>query len=391
MRRTLIALLLVCAPAVVAGPHAAAQITSADSAAVLFDAALRLEAEGQRAAADALLRYILRRHSGTPHAAEAERRLAAATRVRDERSGRGELMVWYTIYGAWLGVAVPAALGVDEPEPYGVGLLAGAPLGLLAARAYGRSSALSSGQARVIAFGSQWGTWQGLAWREVLDINQTETICYGPGGSPPCETFESDGDRAPWAAMVVGGLTGAVSAALLARGRDIPSGRATFAIHGAYWGTLYGLAGSILADAQDAEDGTLTWALAGGNIGLLAAALGGPDGISSGRVWLITAGGIGGAAAGFGVDLLAQPESEKSVVGIPMVMSAIGMILAANWTRDYDKQRGEEVESGNALLNVRGGRLSLGIPAPMPAVLERADAPGRPRLGVRVPLFELRH
>jgi hypothetical protein len=389
MRRTLIALFVACVLAMLAGAPAAAQITAADSAAVLYNAALRLEDEGQRAAAEALIRYILRHYATTPQAADAERWLTGVTRDRRERSGRGELMVWYTIYGAWLGVAVPAALGADTPEPYGLGLLVGAPLGFLASRAYARSHALGSGQARIIDFGSQWGTWQGLAWREVLDLGErTETVCFGPGGGPPCETFEIGSDRAPWTAMVVGGLAGAIAAAALARGRDMPSGRATFAIHAAYWGSWYGLAGSILADAQHV-DATLTWMLAGGNIGLVAGALGGPNGISSGRVWLITAGGIAGLAAGFGLDLLVQPESDRAVIAIPMATSALGLILGAHWTRAFDTERRAEDRPGNALLNVRGGRLSLGVPAPVPVMLHRAAE--RPALGVRLPLFEVRH
>jgi hypothetical protein len=74
-----------------------------------------------------------------------------------------------------------------------------------------------------------------------------------------------------------------------------------------------------------------------------------------------------------------------------MATSALGLILAAHWTRDFDKERSQDVGPGNALLNVRDGRLSFGIPAPVPAIVPRAGPGGRPALGVRVPLFELRH
>lgn len=380
------------ASAMAAAPSVGAQITAADSAGVLYQTALRFEAEGQRALAQSLLQHLVRQYPGTPAAADAERWLADLTRRVRERSGRGELMVWYTVYGAWLGVAVPAALGADAPEPYGLGLLVGAPIGFLASRAYGRSAQLSSGRARAIDFGSQWGTWQGVAWREVLDIGErTETVCFpapppSPGGAS-CYTYETSSERAPWTAMVIGGLSGAVGAALLTRGREIPGGAATFAIHSAYWASWYGFAGSEIADAQ-VGDTRLAWTLVGGNLGLVVGALAGPRAICSGRVWLITAGGIGGLAAGFGLDLLLQPDSDQLVIGIPAATSALGLILAANWTRAYDARGGGNDGSGPglALFNVRSGRFSVGIPAIAPA----APA-GRPGLAFRVPVFELRH
>lgn len=393
-RRRLIFFLLALAFAAPGAARLAAQITAADSAGLLYQTAVRLEAQGERAAAHALLRHLVRQYPGTPAAADAEQRLTQLTRHVIERSGRGELMVWYTIYGAWLGIAVPSALGADGPEPYGLGLLLGAPTGFLVSRAYGRSTPLSSGQARIIDFGSQWGTWQGLGWRAALDIGQrTETYCPPPppGGVEQCYFYESRSDRAPWAAMLVGGIGGAVGAALLARGREIPGGAATFAIHSAYWGTWYGLASSVFADVHDSDAG-LAWTLVGGNVGLLAGALAGPRGISSGRVWLITAGGLGGAAAGFGLDLLIQPDSDQLAIGIPTVTSALGLVLAAQWTRAYDAEGGGDGDDppGMALLNVRSGRLSLGLPAIAPAPLELGGG-GQPGYVWRVPVLEFRH
>jgi hypothetical protein len=374
-------------------PRAAAQVAAADSAAVILATALRLDAEGQRDAAQALLRFVMRHYAATPAAADAALRLGEVQRRATVASGRGELMVWSTLYGAWLGVAVPAALGADSPEPYGIGLLVGAPVGFLASRGFARRSAVTAGQARVIAFGSQWGTWQGFGWRAVLDLgNRTETLCFGPNGSPPCDTFESESDRAPWVAAVAGGLGGMAMAALVARGRDIPSGRATFGIHGAYWGTWYGLAGAILTEPHT-DDQTLTWVLLGGNLGLLAAAIGGPDGISSGRTWLVTAGGVAGLAAGFGLDLLLQPANDQAAIAIPMATSALGLIAGMHWTRNFDTGLSNASGSGpgTAVLNVRQGRPSVGLPAVVPTVVRTDPAnPRRRALAWRIPLFDWR-
>jgi len=369
------------------------QATVADSAGAVYEAAQRLEAEGKVELARTLYRYIVRQYPGTPSAEASERRLEDIGHRTTAASGRGELMVWHTIYGAWLGVAIPAALGADQPEPYGLGLLLGAPAGFVAAKLYGQRAEVSSGQARVISFGSQWGTWQGLGWRDMLDIgDRTETFCFGAGGGPPCQTFKSTPDRAPWAAMVVGGLTGLATGAVLARGREIPGGRATFAIHGAYWGSWYGLAGSIMAGVDESDAG-LAWVLVGGNIGLLTGALAAPRDIRSGRVWLITAGGIAGAAAGFGLDLLVQPSDEKTAFAIPAATSALGLILAGHWTRRFDpagrdEGRGE-LDRGTAFVNVRNGRVAVSVPELVPTSVRRSD--GRPVPALRVPLFDLRH
>jgi hypothetical protein len=388
-----LALAVIAAIGASTAPVLEAQATPADSAGVLYEAALRLDAEGERGAAQELLRFVIRNYPGTPAAAAAQQRLDEQVQVERAGSGRSELMVWYTLYGGWLGVAVPAALGADDPEPYGLGLLVGAPVGFLLSREYARSTSLTSGQARVIDFGSQWGTWQGFGLRAALDLGAIrETVCFGPDGSPPCDTFERDSERAPWAAMVLGGLTGTVASALLARGRPIPSGAATYAIHGAYWGTWYGLAGSILADVADGDQ-TLTWVLVGGNLGLLATSLSAPRTIGSGRVWLVTAGGIAGIAAGFGLDLLLQPDDEDLAILVPMIGSALGLFLASRWTRSFDGSGSDDSEvEGNALLNVRSGKVAVRVPALVPMLIPRDDARrGSRRLGVSVPLFQLRH
>jgi hypothetical protein len=84
--------------------------------------------------------------------------------------------VFATLYGLWLGVAVPTALGADDGEAYGAGLLVGGPLGLFSARAVTRSRSLTEGQVRAISWGGIWGTWQGFGVAEVLDIGE-DVIC----------------------------------------------------------------------------------------------------------------------------------------------------------------------------------------------------------------------
>ena len=373
-----------------------ASATPADSAGVIYQTAMRLEAEGQVNVAASLLRHLVRQYPGTPAAAQAERWLARP-RLAVPGSGRGELMVWYTIYGAWLGLAVPAALGAEEPEQVGVGLLLGAPIGFLMSRSYARATKITQGQARLLDFGSQWGTWQGLGWQAALDLgSKTETVCQDPSGTPPCFESTTVSPEAPWTAMVVGGLTGAVGSALITGGRNIHTGGATRAIHMGLWGTWFGFAGAVLANVEDG-DVALAWSLVGGDLGVITGAVWKHPDISSGRVWLITAGGFGGLISGIGVDALIQPEDDQLAILIPAMGSALGLFLASQWTRSYDAERRASARDGasldemasGSLLTIQNGHLAVAIPAVMPTLSRRDNARGRRALGLYVPLLQL--
>ena len=82
-----------------------------------------------------LLQLVRERYPNTPAAAEANRLLALLQQNRVDESGRTELIVFGTTYGAALGIAIPVAFESDDEEVYGLGLIAGAPLGFLASRA----------------------------------------------------------------------------------------------------------------------------------------------------------------------------------------------------------------------------------------------------------------
>ena len=239
--------------AVVMTPRIEAQATRADSAAILLEATRRLELEGEGVAAQELMDLIVRHFPGTPAAAEAELVLTASRSQNLERSGRASLIAFSTLYGGWLGVAVPAAFGANEPEPFGAGLLIGAPLGFFASKAIVDRYPMSSGQATLTGFGARWGTWQGIGWREVLGIGE-------------------DSDEAPFTAGIVGGLAGLVTGGLLAQKLNPSHGAATMVELGSLWGVWYGLAGAVVADVQE-DNAALTWALMGSNVGLVASAL----------------------------------------------------------------------------------------------------------------------
>jgi hypothetical protein len=172
---------------------------------------------------------ILDRFGGTPAADRARGMIGERTGARSTSGGRVELQVFSTLYGLWLGVAVPAAFGAEGSEAYGIGLLIGGPAGFLTGLGLARSRDLTSGQARAITYGGLWGTWQGFGWTEVLDLGEGLTcdldLCVNDGG--PEERF---------AGMVLGGLAG-IGLGVLLSGRPITDGVATSATLGSLWGT----------------------------------------------------------------------------------------------------------------------------------------------------------
>lgn len=349
-----------------------AQVTRADSAAVLLTAGQRFQSDGRWEVAEAIFQYILERYGDTPAAVPARTALEDTPEEGSTLSAQVELMVWATTFGAWVGVAIPATFDSNEAGVYGAGLLVGGPAGFLGARAYSKSRPLSAGQVRAITFGSLWGTWQGYGLMRLLNIGETE-YCDGFGY---CYNDDPD-SQTVFGSMLIGGLAGTLGGALLAR-KPIPSGVATTVNFGALWGTWFGIAGGILADLEG--DNVLASAVLVGDAGLIATALAAPKwDMSRNRARLISIAGVVGGIAGAGLDLIAQPDDEKVAIAIPLVGSIIGLAAGANLTKDMDRPRGlgndslnnfaEALDGGSSLLNFRGKRFSLGIPAPYPTLV----------------------
>lgn len=373
--RTLLVLLTVVA-AILAPSESSAQLTRADSAAVLLEAADAFAQEGRWEIAEAIYERIAERYGGTPAAETARTRLAAPESARPQRPSRVELQVFGTTYGAWLGIAVPLAFGSDAPEAYGAGLLVGGPLGLLASRAYMNANPVSEGQARAISWGGIWGTWQGYGWAEVLDIGEGE-VCSGD----VCYPTDDNGEELV-ASMVVGGVAGIVGGALLAR-NPIRSGVASGAQGGSTWGSVYGAMLAGIVD-DDAGEGVLVTSLLAGNVGLVAGAgLAARYDLTRSDIRMINLGALIGGLGGLGLDLLIQPDDTEVQLGIPLVTSLVGLGIAASRTGgasvggDDGQLDGEVPDLDAAMIDYRDGRLSLGPPLPRPSLL-RLDRPHVP-------------
>jgi hypothetical protein len=374
-----------CAGLLGAGAVGVSGQTRADSAAVLLDAAEQLRLRGETGAARALLDLIARQYAGTPASSEVERLRGLLRRTPDaERSGRTELLVFSTLYGAWLGVALPLAAESDSPEAYGVGLLLGAPAGFFAARQYAKAKMPTYGQTRAITFGGMWGTYQGVALAELLDLgDETEVFCEQPDG--PCFEQTTDGDASTYVtAAVAGGLVGIGTGLLLAR-KPITAGTAATATLGGMWGTWFGFALSYLADQRD--DGLLAGTMIGGNASLIALGLLAPRWqLSESRARLISVGGLIGGLAGGGLLLIAQPDDDNMAIMFPLVGSAAGLALGTYWTRNRDVE--PDADGRGALLNRSQGRWALDMPEASMRLQRAPDGVLRP--AAYVPLLRAR-
>jgi hypothetical protein len=309
-----------------------------DPATELLAAARTLEAEGELQLADDLMDFVLRRYPESA-AARAIRLARSAPGTRQiENGGRTELIVWSTLYGLWLGVAIPAMLSADGSEAYGLGLLVGGPVGFGAGWSATRRTPISDGRAGAITWAGNWGTWQGFGWAQVLEPGAGSCDDFGY-----CEDEPSTESLFGW--MIAGGLAGTAGGILATRSLDISAGDAALLSLGSLWGTWYGVAVGIIGGMHD--DKVMAATLVGGNLGALAgAALARSRPVSRTDARIASIIGVVGGLAGAGVDLIARPEDEKVAMAIPAVTSAIGLALGAG--RVGIGSRGDRNEAGSS-------------------------------------------
>lgn len=369
--------------AALSAPHpASAQITRADSAAVLLAAAEDFANRGADDIANALYRHILERFPGTAAAETARTRLEDATGRQSRAGGEVELKVWSTIYGLYNGGAlIPMALGSTRPETVGAGLLLGGPAGFLIGLKLTQMRPYSAGQARAITWGATWGMFQGLQWADLLNLGE--------------DRYGSLSNEAIATSMIIGGAVGIVGGAIAAR-RDITPGTATSAMLGSVWGTWFGVASSIIMYSDG--NGSVATMMLAGNAGLIGGALAGSRvPLSSGRIRLISVGGLIGTFAGVGGVLIGQPDSEKVMVGIPLLTGIAGLALGAAATRNRDWTDTSEdagaaasLPAPGSLLNWSDGNWAFSTPLPIPVPAPTTGNDGRDKTVWKVPLLSVR-
>jgi len=370
-----------------------AQVTRADTAMVILHVARDVDASGDRELAAQLYRLVLERYAGTPAAAQASTRLATMGGERRQGNGRAGFVVYNTMFGTWLGVAIPAAAGAEGSSAFGAGLLAGAGIGFLASNAYAGHRPMSSGQAKAYTFATWWLTWQAIGWRAVLDIGRHQ-VCY-PDGLGGSYCYDDTPDEAPFTAAVVGGLGGAIAGIGLSR-LPLQAGDVELVQHSALWGTWYSAVAWILTheDSGGSDDVVLTYLLLGGDaLGLAAIPAARAWQPTSGQVRLTSIAGVAGAIVGLGVDLLVHVDDDDTGVLIPTIGATAGLIAGAvstGLTRGRPRITQPEPSSSDvALLNVHDG-VRVALPLPLPAAIPWIGEQGRLRYrpGVRLTLFD---
>jgi hypothetical protein len=201
---------------------------------------------------------------------------------------------------------------------------------------------------------------------------------------------------------LVGGLTGLVAGVLVSH-QSVAAATATMVVHGALWGSWYGLAYAIITDTE--HDPALAAALVGGNAGLLLALpVARAWRPTPSQVWIASAGGVAGGLAGLGAALLTEVGDERASVGMMAAGTTLGLIAGVVLGRDRDASRFGSAGFQSALLAISRERAGeeggsgtgwrIGLPLPVPTALPAPPPPGRSgrshEVGRLVPGIQLR-
>jgi len=247
-----------------------------------------------------------------------------------DQSGRTDILVFSGYYGLWLGIAAPVFFESDSPQAYAAGFLLGGPLSMWVAHKATQNASISDGRAAMISLGGHLGTWQGLGWASVADMESHEIVGVG----------------------ALSGLAGIGAAALLTRSRDIDQGYAELTNTGLLWGAWFGLvAAAIAADENgDHDEAYLNAMLIGSDALVLGTAIAAKNvNMSRTRVRLINLAGVLGAVVGGGVDLLFEVDDRQTAFAVAGLGSLVGVGVGAHMTRDFDKKRAMSASPAPAL------------------------------------------
>ena len=173
--------------------------------------------------------------------------------------------------------------------------------------------------------------------------------------------------------------------------QDIDNGTASLLRHAAFWGTWYGVALGVVAEAEN--DALFAWALLGGDAAIAAGIpLAKAWNPSPGRIRLITAAGLAGGLAGVGLDLLLEVDDDQTGVAIPLIGTTVGLIGGAMLGSDRSSRSAATTpDVRTALLNL-DRRWSFDLPMPLPTAIPALMPDGRIRSkpGLQFRLFDAR-
>ena len=229
-------------------------------------------------------------------------------------SARTGLVSFATLYGTGLGVGT-GILAESSSTVFGLGFIAGPTVGIVSGLNRTRDARISDGQASLVALGGTWGAWQGIG--SAILLNADEKVTTGAG--------------------MIGSTAGLVAARWLIGRTYVTTAEANLIIFGGVWGTWFALSGVKAAGGKGTKP-PLASALIGGNVGLMAAALGAQEArMSTHRVRLINLGGIVGVLYGLGAAVLGDLNDQtRPTFGLMFAGGLAGLAAGAYLTRDYD-------------------------------------------------------
>lgn len=340
----------------------------------LYEEAVIAEATGNLGGARGSYERLISQYPNSQFACWAGFRLAnlKSGGARVNKEGRAQFIVGATLFGAWTGFALAqiAALGDEEvSESEGKALIwasiGGAAAGLIPSILVSPNLPMSTGRATLINFGWSWALW------------------HGAGIAALPEDLSGQGVFGVSVGMSALGWGGTFA---LTHYLDVADGDAALVAASAYWSTWFSLAIGTLIGAEDFFDDrhvVIPVLLGGGDAGLVGGAfLSKYLNISSGRVSLISLGGLLGGLVGGGIVALAEPEDPRGIVAWIFGSSVAGLALAAVLTNDYDQP--SPASAGLAALELTPQGWSLGVP---PLRITPTSFAGRHGLAFEVPLL----
>jgi hypothetical protein len=284
--------------------------------------------------------------------------------MRGERSGRGTMVFWSTLYGLWTGIALDVLFEVDTVRPAIILPLAGMGAGLGLSLAITSGHPLTNGQAWTIATGLEFGSFNGALWAGGFNLNSQGVV----------------------GTTLATGIAAGAASLLVAREASPTQGDVEVVRSGLLWGTVAGMLATALIAPDVSGESFFRASAVSMDLGFLGGlALAASYDVSRNRDLIIDAGALGGTIAGGGIAILAMGAngSGRTVAGGALAGLTLGLVASIYFTRDMDDEDDERERTAPvAALFGRDerGRWRVGSPTPTPVL----DGLGRRVIGATI-------
>jgi hypothetical protein len=279
-----------------------------------------------------------------------EKARAKTKPVTGGNEGRGRLVLWSSLYGIWLGIAIDIMFEIDGDRavilPPLLGLGAGLSLSLAATSNY----QVTVGEAWTIITGLDYGTINGALWAGGLDFTSKGVVGTALATSV--------------AATSVG--------VLVANAKSPSAGDIEVVRSGLLWGTIGGLLATFIIAPDASSKSALKAVAASMDLGFLTGVgIASSFDLSRNRVLIIDAGALAGGLFGLGIAWLAAGSNgnARGLAGAGLAGMLTGIGVAAWATRDLDDHDDAVAAAPSvpaALARDASGRWRFGTPGPLP-------------------------